>query len=128
MVYLLEEDREEDVDSDVAALAPISITTNLLPQNRVRFILESSLKEKVTMYTILEGSVTATPTGLDFSPEKAWSGKLPLHMLGDTGMDVAKDRMKGLIQGKPRYDKIKSEVFAGLRTVTIDGTKITLQR
>lgn len=124
---LTEDAKLNDAETEGPALAPDNITVNFLAPNQIRIVLKSIIKEKVDMYSVIQGGVTVGSNGIIFTPVKTYAGKLPVSLMGQFGMQKIYDRFLPLIDNN-RYDKFNRTVLKKAKEVRIENGKITIRK
>jgi hypothetical protein len=109
------------------ALVKQAIRIELVPPSTVRITVEHLLKDKLTMYSMIEGSLAISPEGrgMTFTRTGAAAGKIPLPIEGLQQMIVDK-RFVPLTEKNDRYTRVLT-ILANIKTFEMEAGQIKVR-
>lgn len=116
--------QEEQIEEGgKAMLVPEAVRVDLLADGRLRFVLESRLWNKISLYTVVTGSANS---GTDFRIEQVAAGRLPIPVQRLTDILIEK-RFRPLMQNSSKYEKFKKRVAPNADKIVVENGELKIK-
>ena len=116
--------REKKIEAgETTVFVPEHFYIDFLPSDKVKFVLNTRVYDKISLYSTLVGTLEGAEAGCTYTVSKVYLGKLPIPFASLQQPII--DLFASFLE---QNTKFKEEVQAKIKEIDLDGDEITLKK